>query len=92
MVLTSYTLQDIPKNNLVQLPYPSNPLTSPHCRSAEANKYSQVELRLMKTQDIKYIALKAQTEAKVRIGNPPPPVFQAEFGGGCDKIGKLSRS
>lgn len=30
-----------------------------------ANKYSQDELRLMKTQDVKYIALKAQQEAKV---------------------------
>ncbi len=34
-------------------------------RSAEANKYSQEELQLMKTQDIKYIDLKAQAEAKV---------------------------
>lgn len=33
-------------------------------RSTEANKYSQDELRLMKTQDIGYLALKAQTEAK----------------------------
>lgn len=33
--------------------------------TAEANKYSQEELRLMKTQDIGYLQLKAQTEAKV---------------------------
>lgn len=38
-------------------------------RSAEVNKYTQEELRLMKTQDIKYIDLKAQAEAKV--GHPP---------------------
>jgi len=35
-------------------------------RSAtEANKYSQEQLRLMKGQDIKYISLKSQAEAKV---------------------------
>lgn len=33
--------------------------------TTEANKYSQEELRLMKTQDIGYLQLKAQTEAKV---------------------------
>lgn len=32
--------------------------------TAEANKYSQEELRLMKSQDIGYLQLKAQTEAK----------------------------
>lgn len=32
--------------------------------AAEANKYSQGELRLMKTQDVKYLGLKAQAEAK----------------------------
>lgn len=36
--------------------------------SAEANKYSQDELRLMKTQDIGYLTLKAQAEAKVGAG------------------------
>lgn len=35
-------------------------------RSTEANKYTQDELRLMKTQDVNYLALKAQAEAKVR--------------------------
>ncbi len=34
-------------------------------KSTEPNKYSQEELRLMKTQDINYLTLKAQTEAKV---------------------------
>lgn len=34
-------------------------------RSAVANKYTQEELRLMKTQDIKYVDLKAQLEARV---------------------------
>jgi len=32
----------------------------------EANKYSQQELRFMKSQDASYLALKAQTEMKVR--------------------------
>lgn len=32
--------------------------------TAQANKYSQEELRLMKTQDVKYVALKAQVDAK----------------------------
>ncbi|KAK9846505.1 hypothetical protein WJX81_005518 [Elliptochloris bilobata] len=32
--------------------------------SVEANKYSQEELRLMKTQDANYVTLKAQAEAK----------------------------
>lgn len=34
--------------------------------TAEANKYSQEELRLMKTQDIGYLSVKAQAEAKVK--------------------------
>lgn len=34
------------------------------CRE-KANKYTQEELRLMKTQDVKHIALQAQAEAKV---------------------------
>jgi hypothetical protein len=33
--------------------------------TAQANKYSQEELRLMKTQDANYLGLKAQAEAKV---------------------------
>lgn len=33
-------------------------------RSTEANKYSQDELRLMKTQDVNYLTLKAQAESK----------------------------
>lgn len=41
----------------------------PILRSAEANKFSQDELRLMKTQDVKYIELKAQQEAKVHVSN-----------------------
>lgn len=36
-------------------------------RSTEANKYTQEELRLMKTQDQGYLALKAQAEAKVGV-------------------------
>lgn len=32
--------------------------------SAQANKYSQAELRLMKTQDAAYVRLKAQADAK----------------------------
>ena len=32
----------------------------------EANKYSQQELQFMKSQDASYLALKAQTEMKVR--------------------------
>jgi hypothetical protein len=35
----------------------------PCCRSTEANKYSQEELRLMRTQDAKYLQLKAQVIA-----------------------------
>ena len=47
--------------------YPSQHLAQMgDCRSATANKYSQEELLLMKTQDVKYVALKAQTEAKAR--------------------------
>lgn len=34
--------------------------------SAVANKYSQEELRLMKSQDVGYLTLKSQAEAKVR--------------------------
>jgi hypothetical protein len=37
-------------------------------RGTEANKYSQEELRLMKTQDVGYLSLKAQAEAKVGAG------------------------
>lgn len=33
--------------------------------TAEANKHSQEELQLMRTQDVGYLRLKAQTEAKV---------------------------
>jgi U3 small nucleolar RNA-associated protein 11 len=33
-------------------------------RTTEANKYSQEELLLMKTQDIKYVDLKSRSEAK----------------------------
>ena len=32
----------------------------------EANKYSQQELRFMKSQDASYLALKVHTEMKVR--------------------------
>lgn len=34
-------------------------------RSTQANKYTQAELQLMKTQDINYMTLKAQVDAKV---------------------------
>eukprot|EP00882_Tetradesmus_deserticola_P034286 GHRQ01039288.1.p1 GENE.GHRQ01039288.1~~GHRQ01039288.1.p1 ORF type:complete len:110 (-),score=22.16 GHRQ01039288.1:255-584(-) len=37
----------------------------PACRSTEANKYTQQELLLMKTQDAKYLGLKSRTEAAV---------------------------
>lgn len=33
----------------------------------QANKYSQEELRLMKSQDAGYVRLKAQVDAKVRM-------------------------
>ncbi len=36
--------------------------------TSEANKYSQAELALMKTQDASYLRAKAQTEAKVGWG------------------------
>ena len=39
------------------------------CSATEANKYSQEQLQLMKGQDIKYVALKSQAEAKVSL--PP---------------------
>ena len=35
------------------------------CSATQANKYSQEQLRLMKGQDIKHLALKSQAEAKV---------------------------
>lgn len=35
------------------------------CSSTQANKYTQQELLLMKTQDVKYVELKSRTEAKV---------------------------
>ena len=35
------------------------------CSATQANKYSQEQLQLMKGQDIKYVALKSQAEAKV---------------------------
>lgn len=40
-------------------------MRAPRCRSTEANKYSQQELLLMKTQDAKYLGLKSRTEAAV---------------------------
>lgn len=41
------------------------PLLCTACSITEANKYSQEELRFMKSQDASYLALKAQTETKV---------------------------
>ena len=38
--------------------------------SVEAHKYSQGELALMKSQDVGYLSLKAQAEAKVRVCAP----------------------
>lgn len=35
------------------------------CSITEANKYTQEELRFMKSQDASYVALRAQTEMKV---------------------------
>ena len=35
-------------------------------RLTKPNKYSQDELRLMKTQDVKYLVMKERTEAEVR--------------------------
>ena len=37
-------------------------------RSSQPNRYSQEELQLMRTQDVGYLTLKAQTEAKVGRG------------------------
>lgn len=37
------------------------------CRSTQANKYSQQELLLMKTQDAKYLGHKSRTEAAVSM-------------------------
>ena len=36
-------------------------------RLTKPNKYSQDELRLMKTQDVKYLVMKERTEAEVRV-------------------------
>ena len=44
---------------------------APACRE-KANKYTQEELRLMKTQDVKHIALQAQAEAKVGAASSRP--------------------
>lgn len=35
------------------------------CSSAEANKYTQQQLQLMKTQDVKYVTHKARVDAEV---------------------------
>ena len=37
------------------------------CRSTEANKYTQVELALMRTQDVGYLRTRAQAESKARF-------------------------
>lgn len=37
-----------------------------NCRRTVANKYSQEELLLMRTQDVGYTSMKRQVEAKVR--------------------------
>lgn len=37
------------------------------CSITEANKYTQEELRFMKSQDASYVALRAQTEMKVHF-------------------------
>jgi U3 small nucleolar RNA-associated protein 11 len=37
-------------------------------RSTQANKYTQEELLLMKTQDVKYLDTKSRSEAAVRTG------------------------
>ena len=46
---------------------PTPPHTTPHARhrSTQANKYSQEELLLMKTQDVKYLSPKSRHEAAV---------------------------
>ena len=36
------------------------------CSITDANKYTQEELRFMKSQDASYMALRAQTEMKVQ--------------------------
>ena len=36
------------------------------CSTSEPNKYSQEELALMRTQDVKYVAMKERVEAEVR--------------------------
>lgn len=49
----------------------------PLCRSTQANKYSQQELLLMKTQDVKYLDTKSRSEAAVGRGHT-----MCVFGGG----------
>ena len=39
------------------------------CSITDANKYTQDELRFMKSQDANYLALKAQTEMKVQANH-----------------------
>ena len=60
--------------------------------SAEANKYSQGELALMKSQDIGYLSLKAQAEAKVCVpvcvcAGPPCCVCVHVWGEGGEGTG-----
>jgi hypothetical protein len=57
------------------------------CRSTEANKYTQQELLLMKTQDAKYLGLKSRTEAAVSNGYASSalllPCLQLQSSGTC---------
>jgi hypothetical protein len=50
--------------------------------TAQANKYSQAELALMRTQDVGYLRAKATAEAKVRAG-----AALAQGGGGAPPRG-----
>jgi hypothetical protein len=61
-------------------------------RSTEANKYSQEELRLMRTQDVGYLTLKAQAEAKVRARRAARCCLLSKvLGGGAGRGASLPR-
>ncbi len=38
-----------------------------NCSLSKQNKYSQEELALMKSQDVKYLSMKEKTEKQVRV-------------------------
>ena len=53
------------------------------------NKYKQEELQLMKTQDVKYLAMKERTEAEVRAGQRHDQIICVRLN---VKLGVLSSS